>query len=257
MRTMRPRPDRLQAYRDGAAVRGETERERDIVRHLPLVHSVVERLCAHLPPNIDREDLFHAGVIGLIDALNRFDASRDNAFSTYAVLRIRGQIIDELRDRDWVPRGVRERAKSYNQAVNELSQRHGRLPTDAELAAHLRIDPGELPELEREAQLAAQVSLDAPVGEDGTLGATVANTGADAEEPGRGLELEDRRAALLAVLKTLTEQERTVVKLYYFENLIMREIAALLGVTESRVCQIHARILAVLRQRLGASGPLL
>src|SRR4051812_2921264 len=135
MRTMRPRPDRLQAYRGGAAVRGETERERDIVRHLPLVHSVVERLCAHLPPNIDREDLFHAGVIGLIDALNRFDASRDNAFSTYAVLRIRGQIIDELRDRDWVPRGVRERAKSYNQAVNELSQRHGRLPTDAELAA--------------------------------------------------------------------------------------------------------------------------
>lgn len=257
MSTAHARSDRLQAYRDGSAVRGESEREREIVRHLPLVHSVVERLCSHLPPHIDRDDLFHAGVIGLIDALNRFDASRDNAFSTYAVLRIRGQIIDELRDRDWVPRGVRERAKAYNQAVGELSRRHNRLPTDAELAAHLHIDADELPEMEREAQLAAQVSLDAPMGEDTSLGATMANTTADAEDPSRSLERDDRRAMLLSVLKTLTEQERRVVKLYYFENLIMREIAALLGVTESRVCQIHARILGVLRTRLGADGPLL
>jgi RNA polymerase sigma factor FliA len=254
---MPARSDRLQAYREGAAVRGEQEREREIVRHLPLVHSVVERLCAHLPPNIDRDDLFHAGVIGLIDAVNRFDASRDNAFSTYAVLRIRGQIIDELRDRDWVPRGVRERAKAYNRAVNELSQRHNRMPTDIELARRLNVDLAELPELEREAQLAAQVSLEARVGEDATLGTTVPSTAADADNPASNLEQEDRRAALLAVLTTLTEQERQVIKLYYFEGLIMREIADQLGVTESRVCQIHARILAVLRTRLGAHGPLL
>ena len=251
------RSDRIKAYRDGAAVRGDDEREGEIVRHLPLVHSVVERLCAHLPPNIDRDDLFHAGVIGLIDALNRFDASRDNAFSTYAVMRIRGQIIDELRDRDWVPRGVRERARSYNRAVSELSQRHNRLPTDLELSSHLRVDLAELPGLEREAQLAAQVSLDTRIGEDGTLGSTVGNTSSDADDPSRNLEHEDRRDALLTVLKTLTKQERLVVKLYYFENLIMREIADQLGVTESRVCQIHARILAILRTRLGASGSLL
>mgnify|MGYP000111277947 CR=1 FL=1 len=224
------------AYRSAEAVRGEGEREREILRHLPLVHSVVERVCAHLPPSVDRDDLFHAGVIGLIDALGRFDASRDNAFSTYAVLRIRGQIIDELRARDWVPRGARERAREY--------QRLG-VPED------------DLPAREHEAQLAIQVSLDAPTGEDGSLGDGVAALAHADSDPARHIEDADRRAVLLRVLATLSEQERRVVKLYYFENLLMKEIAALLGVTESRICQIHGRILAVLRMRLGGDGAIL
>ena len=130
-----PRTDgrsvRLGAYRQAEWVRGRSEREAEIVRHLPLVHTVVDRVASHLPPNVDREDLFHAGVIGLMDALTRFDASRDNAFSTYAVMRIRGAIIDELRARDWIPRSVRERSRDYHRVVAELAGRLGRSPTDA------------------------------------------------------------------------------------------------------------------------------
>lgn len=245
------------AYRSAEAVRGEGEREREILRHLPLVHSVVERVCAHLPPSVDRDDLFHAGVIGLIDALGRFDASRDNAFSTYAVLRIRGQIIDELRARDWVPRGARERAREYQRAVNDLNAKLGRLPDDRELALRLGVPEDDLPAREHEAQLAIQVSLDAPTGEDGSLGDGVAALAHADSDPARHIEDADRRAVLLRVLATLSEQERRVVKLYYFENLLMKEIAALLGVTESRICQIHGRILAVLRMRLGGDGAIL
>ena len=245
------------AYRSAEAVRGEGEREREILRHLPLVHSVVERVCAHLPPSVDRDDLFHAGVIGLIDALGRFDASRDNAFSTYAVLRIRGQIIDELRARDWVPRGARERAREYQRAVNQLNAKLGRLPDDRELAASLGVSEADLPAREHEAQLAIQVSLDAPAGADGSIGDGVAAPEHADNDPARHIEDADRRTVLLRVLATLSEQERRVVKLYYFENLLMKEIAGLLGVTESRVCQIHGRILAVLRLRLGVDGAIL
>jgi len=258
MTAARPRSDRLKAaYRSAEAVRGESERETEILRHLPLVHSVVERVCSHLPSSVDRDDLFHAGVIGLIDALGRFDASRDNAFSTYAVLRIRGQIIDELRARDWVPRGARERAREYQRAVNDLNAKLGRLPDDRELAARLKVSEADLPAREHEAQLAVQVSLDAPAGEDGSIGDGVAAPANGDTDPARHIEDEDRRAVLLRVLTTLSEQERRVVKLYYFENLLMKEIAGLLGVTESRICQIHGRILAVLRQRLGGDGAFL
>jgi RNA polymerase sigma factor FliA len=250
----RPRSERLRAYRDAGAVRSDGEREQAVLRHLPLVHTVVERVAAHLPPQVDREDLFHAGVLGLIDALGRFDASRDNAFSTYAVLRIRGAVIDELRARDWVPRGTRERAREYQRAVVELHSALGRLPDDRELAAELGVSEHELAEREHEAHLAAQVSLDAPAGDDGSIAETVADRDAELADPSRHLERDDRRRVLLDVLQTLSEHERRIVKLYYFENLLLKEIATLLGVTESRVCQIHSRIIALLRLRLHARG---
>ncbi len=245
------RNDPMKAYRQAENVRSADEREQEILRHLPLVRTVVDRVTAHLPPNVDRDDLFHAGVIGLIDALNRFDASRDNAFSTYAVMRIRGQVIDELRARDWVTRGARERAKAYHHAVKELSSTLQRLPSDAELAEELEVDESELAEIEREAQLAVQVSLDTPVGDETRLGATLAKRDDDSANPHRNIDAADRRRLVAQILSTLSEQDRLVVKLYYFENLLMKEIAAIIGVTESRVCQIHSRVLAVLRTRLG------
>ncbi|MCS6970760.1 MAG: FliA/WhiG family RNA polymerase sigma factor [Planctomycetota bacterium] len=227
--------------------------EQEVLRHLPLVHTVVERIAVHLPPHIEREDLLQAGVIGLIDALRRYDPARDNAFSTYAVLRIRGAVLDELRARDWVPRGARERAKAYQQAVSELSQELGRLPNDEELARRLGIRPEDLPEYEAQSALAAQVSLDAPVGDDATVGDMIVRQDDELADPARNLEAEDRRRLLARMLATLTEQERLVIKLYYYENLMMKEIAAILGVTESRVCQIHGRVIALLRARFGSS----
>jgi RNA polymerase sigma factor for flagellar operon FliA len=239
------------AYRQAAAGPGGVA-EADVLRHLPLVQTVVDRVAVHLPPHVDRDDLFHAGVIGLIDALGRFDPARDNAFSTYAVLRIRGAVIDELRARDWVPRGARERAKAYQQAVAELSASLGRLPRDEELAGRLGIDPALLPEYEAQSTLAAQVSLDTPVGDDGALGDGLSRRDDEAADPARFIEADDRRRMLARMLATLSEQERLVIKLYYFENLMMKEIAAILGVTESRICQIHARVMGVLRARFGA-----
>lgn len=244
------RRPRSAAYRQDAAGPGGA-READVLRHLPLVQTVVDRIVAHLPPHVDRDDLFHAGVIGLIDALGRFDPSRDNAFSTYAVLRIRGAVIDELRARDWVPRGARERARAWQQAVNELSGELGRLPSDAELAQRLGIDIGILAEYEAQSTLAAQVSLDQPVGEDAAFGDGLSRRDDESADPSRFLEADDRRQLLIRMLSTLSEQERLVVKLYYFENLLMKEIAAVLGVTESRVCQIHGRVMVVLKNRFG------
>ncbi len=246
--------DRVKAYRQAEGTRTGDEREQEILRHLPLVHSVVDRVAQHLPASVDREDLFHAGVIGLIDALNRFDASRDNAFSTYAVMRIRGQVIDELRARDWVSRGARERARDYHQALKELTHRLGRLPDDAELAAELEVSEAELPSVEQDAQLAVQVSLDAPSSDDTRLGTALAQRDDEGANPSRHLDRLDRQQMVAGLLHKLTEQERMVIKLYYFENLLMKEIAQVLGVTESRVCQIHSRVITLLRGRLGDDG---
>ncbi len=243
----------VDAYKQATTgTRPEAEREAEILRHLPLVHTVVDRVCAHLPPNVDRDDLFHAGVIGLMDALNRFDATRDNTFSTYAVMRIRGAVIDELRARDWVPRSARERARDYQRTVSDLARTLGRTPTDHELAKALGVPPEELTEIERSAHLATQVSIDQPVGgEDGTvMGSLLAARDGDEANPARFLERDDLRRVLAKVLGTLTEQERLVIKMYYFEELLLKEIAAVLGVTESRVCQIHGRIMGVLRARV-------
>jgi RNA polymerase sigma factor for flagellar operon FliA len=243
----------MRAYREAESTRTESERDAEIIRHLPLVHSVVDRVAATLPPNVDRDDCFHAGVLGLIDAVDRFDASRDNAFSTYAVLRIRGAIIDELRARDWIPRGARNRAKEYQQAVANLHSRLGRLPDDAELASELGVEVDDLPEIERSAHLHNQISLDTPVGENGSLQDLVGNRKRE-HDPGQNLDREDRLRLLTDVLSSLKEQERLVIKLYYFEELLMKEIAQVLGVTESRVCQIHARLMSLLRLRLLHSG---
>lgn len=242
---------RAAAYRQAEGVRPEPmDREHEILRHLPLVQTVVDRVAANLPPTVDREDLFHAGVMGLIDALSRFDASRDNAFSTYAVMRIRGSVIDELRARDWVPRSARERSRDYQRTVADLSRKLGRVPLDSELATAMSVPESELLDLERQAHLATQVSLDQPVGEDDALGSLLAHPDAESANPARHMERDDLRDLLIKALSSLTPQERLIIKLYYFEELLLKEIASVLGVTESRICQIHGRVMVQLRSRL-------
>ena len=138
--------------------------------------------------------------------------------------------------------------------MGDLSATLGRLPADAELAKALGVGEDELPEVERQAQLAAQVSIDAPVGDAGVLSALIADRDVESNNPGRYMERDDLKRSLADALRTLTEQERLVVKLYYFENLLLKEIAAILGVTESRVCQINGRVMGLLRTRMTARG---
>ncbi len=247
----RPRNSQaVTAYGAANKVRTPEEREAEILRHLPLVQTVVDRLAATLPSSVDRDDLMSAGVMGLMEAVERFDAQRDNAFSTYAVLRIRGAVIDELRARDWVPRSARERAREYRRAVTDLSAKLGRSPHDAELANAMGCSEADLPDIERSAHLCTQVSLDEPVGDDTALSALLASSDGDAENPARNLEADDLRRLLIQALMQLSEHDRLVIKLYYFEHLLLREIAEILNVTESRVCQIHGRVVATLRARL-------
>lgn len=243
----------LQAYQQAQQTRTGEERDEEIMRHLPLVHKIVERIAVHLPSSIDKDDLFHAGVIGLIDAIDRFDASRNNAFSTYAVLRIRGSIMDELRARDCVSRNMRQQTRQYHQAIHDLTNALGRIPDDEELAQHLDISQEHLFEIERHSQLCHQVSLDAPVGEQGPLGNILGEVN-EQDHPGAALEEADQVRVLHDIVDHLKEQERLIIKLYYFEGLLMKEIAMILDITESRVCQIHSRLMAMLRMRLQHAG---
>lgn len=246
-------PQRIKAYKQAEGTRAGSERDAEIRRHLPLVHTVVERIAVNLPSHVDHDDLFHAGVLGLIDSIDRFDPTQGTAFSTYAVLRIRGAVIDELRARDWVPRGARGRAKEYQAAVHALQNRLGRIPEDTELAEELGVAVTELPDIERAATLASQVSLETPVDGESVLGDHLIHRSKE-EDPSVGLQREDCAKVLRSALGSLSEQERLVIKLYYFEGLLLREIAQVLGRTESRICQIHSRIMAVLRAKLIESG---
>jgi RNA polymerase sigma factor FliA len=250
--TRHPSQGGLKAYAAAQATRSVDERDAEIVKHLALVHSVVERIAQHIPAIVDRDDLFHAGVIGLIEAVDRFDPSRENSFSTYAVLRIRGAVMDELRARDCISRGMRQRTRQYQQAVHELTNRLGHMPDDNQLADYLDIDLDELMELERQSQLSIQVSIDTPTGENTSLKDLVRSR--QEFHPEEEMDRQDLRGLLGRILDELKEQERLVIKLYYFEELLMKEIALVLGVTESRVCQIHARIMALLRGKLQRAG---
>ncbi len=242
----------LKAYQAAHNTRSDAERDAEICKHLPLVHSVVERILPTLPNSVDRDDLFHVGVLGLIDAVDRYDPSRQTAFSTYAVLRIRGAIIDDLRSRDTISRGMRSRTKEYHQAIHDLTNELGRLPEDAELSAHLGVGEQDLLEIERHAQLSIQVSLDAPIGDRSTLADLLGcHRMNDVDD---NMQKEDQHRVLLDAIDKLKEHERLVIKLYYFEQLLMKEIALILDITESRVCQIHSRVVAMLRKRLLGTG---
>ena len=225
------------------------------------MRSLVERIAFNLPSHVDREDLFHAGVIGLMEAVRRYDASRHNAFSTYAVLRIRGAIIDELRARDWIPRTSREKTKRHQEAIRELTLRLGRLPSDEELSEALGIALSDLPAFERQASLQNVLSLDKGSEDaDGNVHTEHLEPADpnDNNDPTQALGEKEQRELLIDALGNLKEQERLVLKLYYFEGLLMREIAEVLNVTESRVCQIHRRAMPMLRGklvgRIGAIG---
>jgi RNA polymerase sigma factor for flagellar operon FliA len=254
----RPTGRQLKAYQN---TQKQVDEEQQIEANLPLVRSLVERIAFNLPSHVDRDDLFHAGVIGLMEAVRRYDASRHNAFSTYAVLRIRGAIIDELRARDWIPRASREKTKRHQEAIRELTINHGRLPSDDELADALGIQIAELPAFERQASLHNVLSLDKGSEDDDGNMTTQHLEPADpnaANDPTQALGEQEQRELLVAALGNLKEQERLVLKLYYFEGLLMREIAEVLNVTESRVCQIHRRAMPMLRGkligRIGAIG---
>ena len=226
-------------------------RDRIIVHYSPLVKFVAGRVGAGLPNSVDAGDLVSAGVFGLIDAVERFDPARGVKFETFAVPRIRGAVFDGLRQLDWVPRSVRSRAREVEGAFQELEGKMGRAPTDDELSTHLKISAAEF-----QKWLAAIASTTVgPLDRALVAGAEPrALTGDVPDSPAMLVEEGEVKRLVRVELRRLPEREKLVLSLYYDEGLTLAEIGSILGVTESRVSQIHTKAVLHLRARLSATG---
>src|SRR5262245_34370748 len=228
-------------------------RERLILHYSPLVKFVAGRVASGLPQNIEQADLVSYGVFGLIDAIDKFDPDRGFKFETYAISRIKGAIIDELRSIDWVPRSVRAKARSIERAYSKLENELRRSPDDKEVAAELGMSEEELASVLGQISFVGVVALDelltagADRGSGATVGDTVAGGGHD---PVEAFESEETRQVLADAINRMPDRERLVLTLYYYEGLTLAEIGSVLGVTESRVCQIHTKAILQLRGRL-------
>ncbi len=230
-------------------------RDQLIVHYSPLVKYVGSRVAAGLPQNVEQADLVSYGIFGLIDAIDKFDPERGYKFETYAISRIKGAMLDELRSMDWVPRSVRTKAKRIEQANAKLEAKLGRAPSDDELAHALDISTDELDSMLAKISFVGVVALDEMLsggerGDSMTLGDTIPDSGAG---PVGSFEVEEMRQLLAESINNMTEREKIVLTLYYYEGLTLADIGNVLGVTESRVCQIHTKSVLRLRSRLAAS----
>jgi RNA polymerase sigma factor for flagellar operon FliA len=229
-------------------------RERLILHYSPLVKYVAGRVGVGLPPNIEQADLVSYGIFGLIDAIEKFDISRAIKFETYAISRIRGAIIDELRAIDWIPRSVRYKAREVERAYAALEGELHRSPTEPEVAVRLGMTLDELHAVFSQVSYVNVVALDELLtvgGEKGdklSLVDTLEDT--KAEDPVAAFESEETKFMLSRAINQLPEREKIVVTLYYYEGLTLAEIGRVLGVTESRICQMHTKAVLQLRGKL-------
>jgi RNA polymerase sigma factor for flagellar operon FliA len=226
-------------------------RERLILHYAPLVKYVAGRVGAGLPRSVDQNDLASYGLFGLIDAIDKFEPDRGFKFETYAINRIKGAILDELRALDWVPRSVRSRARRIETAVVELEHTLQRAPTEDELAFNLEMEVDELNDALAEIGRSGIAALDEFVSGDSQTSMGEMLSDPSGISPEAAFQSEETRRGLVDAINRLPERERLVVTLYYYEGMTLNEIGDVLGVTESRVCQIHAKTMMSLRNRLG------
>jgi RNA polymerase sigma factor for flagellar operon FliA len=232
-------------------------RERLILHYSPLVKYVAGRVGAGLPPNIEQADLVSYGIFGLIDAIEKFDITRAIKFETYAISRIKGAIIDELRAIDWIPRSVRYKAREVEKAYAALEARLHRTPTENEVAGELGIALDDLHAIFSQVSFVNVIALDELLNVGGERGdkLSLVDTLEDtkAEDPVAAFESEETKYLLARAINTLPEREKIVVTLYYYEGLTLAEIGQVLGVTESRICQMHTKAVLQLRGKLADS----
>ncbi len=235
----------------------QSARENLILAYSPLVKYVAGRLSSNLPQSVDSADLISYGVFGLIDAIEKFDVERGIKFETYAIARIKGAIIDELRATDWVPRSVRARAREFEAAYIALESRLRRVPEDAEIAAEMGISAKDLQAILAKLSYTSVISFEemwtGSSDRDDRQDPLSAIADHDAEDPVQIFESEELKDILANAIERLPEREKTVVALYYYEGLTLKEIGAVLGVTESRVSQLHTKAVLRLRARLHAA----
>lgn len=231
--------------------RGTIERQQDYVKqYAPLVRRIAHQMVAKLPANVELDDMVQAGMIGLMDAVNRFEESQGTQFEVYAASRIRGSMLDELRASDWLPRSARKSQRDIENAIHRLEQRLQRAPQESEIAQELNLSVPDYQELLSDARGAQLVYFDDLGGgndSDDYLERHVAQTGG---EPLEILRDKRFRAALVAAIEDLPEREKLLMSMYYEQDMNLREIGAVMGVTESRVCQLHSQAVSRLRAKL-------
>ena len=238
-------------WRDYARLGTQELREKLILEYAPLVKIIAGRLSMYLGYNVEYEDLVSYGTFGLIDAIDKYDALKQNKFETYASLRIRGEILDQIRKMDWIPRSLRQKQKKIDAAMSKIEAETGKAATDEEIAAELGISLDELNNWQGQAKMTNLVSLD-EFTEEGTETAKMEAVGnARFEHPEEAVEKEELKKMIVEALDTLTEKEREVVVLYYYEEMTLKEISMVLEVSESRVSQLHTKALNKMKLKLG------
>ena len=215
-----------------------------VKKHAPLVKRIAYHLIGRLPSSVDVDDLIQAGTIGLLMAGRNFSPEKGANFETYAGIRIRGAMIDELRKSDWTPRSVHRKIREVTEAIQEIENRTGTRARDTDVAEALGISTAEYHEILRDATAAKLFSLDQPADDSGD---PLQVEGNDDQEPSEVLQEETRREHLAKLIGELPERERLIMSLYYDEELNLREIGEVLGISESRVCQIHGQALTRLK----------
>ena len=246
--------DRL--WVDYKSARDQHVRDQLLLHYSPLVKYVAGRVAVGLPQNVEHADLVSYGIFGLIDAVEKFDPERGYKFETYAIARIKGAILDELRSIDWVPRSVRAKARALEKAYAKLEGQLHRTPSDEEVANELGLTDDQFQTLLGQLSFVGLVALDELLsvsgerGESMTLGDTIPDSG---DGPVGAYEVEEMRQLLAESINRMPEREKIVLTLYYYEGLTLAEIGQVLGVTESRVCQIHTKAVLQLRSKITAA----
>jgi len=230
--------------------RGTLDRNAAVARYAPMVRRLASQLIARLPANVELDDLVQAGMIGLMDALTRYETGHGAQFETFAMQRIRGAMIDELRGGDWLPRSVRRNQRAIETAVHAVEQRVGRPATEAEVAAQLGLGLAAYQQMLGDAHGGQLLYLDDLGSGDGEEGFLDRHAGPESNDPVRALGDGRFREQLAAAIEQLPEREKQVMGMYYEHDMNLKEIGAVLGVTESRVCQLHSQAVARLRNRM-------
>ncbi|MDR1665058.1 MAG: FliA/WhiG family RNA polymerase sigma factor [Clostridiales bacterium] len=238
------------------ASRSPALKEKLILEYAPLVKYVAGRLVLNIGQHVEYDDLISYGIFGLIDAIDKFDPEKGVKFETYASLRIKGSIIDSIRKLDWVPRTLRQRNKQFEQTYTQLEEQLGREPTDQELAGKLSLSIEEVHEFIKKSLVLSVISLDDYLDQN-YESAFPGNLTAPVETPETHMDKQELHTTLTDAISKLSDKEKQVVTLYYFEELTLKEISLIMGVSESRISQIHSKAMMRLQAKLGRHKALL
>ncbi len=243
---------RVKLWDDYSKVKSTEVREKIIIEYANLVKIVAGRLSMYLGSNVEYDDLVGYGVFGLIDAVDKFDYSKGVKFETYASFRIRGAILDEIRKMDWIPRTLRQKQKKIDAAYQKIELEHGRIASNEEVANELEISVEEFDAWQIQTNVSNLLSLDEYM-EQGSEVKMESSLSAVYDSPERVVEKQELKQILINALELLTEKEKKVIVLYYYEDLTLKEISCILEVSESRVSQIHTKALQKMRIKLGSN----